>query len=299
MKLATTTGDFFSYTHSQTASLKHIRDAGFKYADYNFGCDSQNRTGVYSDDCLSYFKEVRQAANTIGIKLVQAHAPMGKPFLEEGDKLIADTIRCIEACAEWEIPNLVVHSGYAYGLTVEENFKQKKRFFTPLLECAEKYGVCILVENFNKMYKEGVYWIDNAPDLLRLIEYIDHPLFQAVWDVGHANLQDMPQDEALKILGDHVRALHVQDNMGVKDQHLCPFFGTTNLDSVIAGLKDINYNGYFTFEVGGVFTPAAKRREFDRDTRLLSPPIELKDSFEAFLYTLGKTVLEKYDCFEE
>lgn len=299
MKLATTTGDFFSYTGSQTECLKYIREAGFRYADYNFGCDHTKRTGIYSDDYQAFIEGVRRASDDLGIKLVQSHAPMGKPFLEEGELLIKDTLRCIDACADLGIPNLVVHAGYAVGLTKEQNFQRNKEFFAPLLERAEKYGVNILVENFNKMYKEGVYWVDNAPDLLAMIEYVDHPLFNAVWDVGHANLQEMPQDEGLRILGSYVKAVHIQDNMGTKDQHLAPFFGTLNLDSVINGLKDIGFDGYFTFEVGGVFTPMAKRREYAQDTRLAAPPLELKRAFEAFLYTLGKTVLEKYNCFEE
>ena len=39
MKLATSTGDFFGYTDSQIESLRLIYEAGFRYADYNFGCD--------------------------------------------------------------------------------------------------------------------------------------------------------------------------------------------------------------------------------------------------------------------
>lgn len=299
MKLATTTGDFFSYFNSQIDSLVHIRAAGFRYADYNFGCDYTNRTGVYSEDAGTYYKRIAHIADSLGIKLVQSHAPMGKPFNDDGGQFVADTIRCIEACAEWGIPNLVVHSGYEQGLTKEENFERNKKFFAPLLQSAEKYGVNILVENFNKMYKEGVYWVDNAPDLLALIEYIDHPLFHAVWDTGHANLQDMPQDEAIRILGKQVKAVHVQDNMGLKDQHLAPFFGTMNLDSVMNGLIDAGFNGYFTFEVGKIFTSADKRREYGKTALLSSPPIEVRDAFEKFLYTLGKTVLEKYNCFEE
>ena len=299
MKLATTTLDFFKYTHSQIEALKHIYNAGFRYADYSFICDYNGRTGVYSKNYSEYFKEVKKACDDIGIKLVQAHAPMGKSFLEGGDQLIADTIRCVEACGEWEIPNLVVHAGYAEGLTVEENFERNKQFFMPLLKSAEKYGINILVENFNKMYKEGVYWIDNATDLRGVIDYVNHPLFHAVWDTGHANLQEMPQDEELKLLGSHVKALHIQDNMGVKDQHLTPLFGTMSMDSVMNGLLDIGYNGYFTFEVVNIFTAGSKKREYEKDTRLLEAPLELRDSFEKFLYTLGKTILEKYDCFEE
>ena len=298
MKLATTTGDFGSYSDSQAFALEHIRKAGFRYADYNFGIDLSRANGVYSENHEAYFDEIANTAEKLGIKLIQSHAPMGKP-LADGGKLLGETLRCVDACGAWGIPNLVVHSGYVHGLSPEETFARNKEFFMPLLERAEKYGVNILVENFNKMCVNGLYWIDNAPDLLRMVETVNHPLFHAVWDTGHANMQEMPQDEALRILGSHVRALHVQDNMGDADSHLVPFLGTMNMDAVMSGLMDIGYNGYFTFEVGGFFLPADKRRAFDRNTSLASAPIELRDAFERYLYELGKCVLEKYGCFEE
>ena len=298
MKLATTTGDFGSYSDSQAFALEHIRKAGFRYADYNFGMDLSRANGVYSENHEAYFDEIANTAEKLGIKLIQSHAPMGKP-LADGGKLLGETLRCVDACGAWGIPNLVVHSGYVHGLSPEETFARNKEFFMPLLERAEKYGVNILVENFNKMCVNGLYWIDNAPDLLRMVETVNHPLFHAVWDTGHANMQEMPQDEALRILGSHVRALHVQDNMGNADSHLVPFLGTMNMDAVMSGLMDIGYNGYFTFEVGGFFLPADKRRAFERNTSLASAPIELRDAFERYLYELGKCVLEKYGCFEE
>lgn len=299
MKLATTTGDLFSYTNSQLLALEHIRKAGFRYADYDFCRDHATKSGVYSDNFAAHVKSVARKAEETGIKLVQAHAPMGKPLDDPDGSFLADTLKAVDACGEWGIPNVVVHSGYLPGLTKEQTFERNREFYMPLLERAEKYGVNILVENFNKMFIEGLYWIDNAPDLLSMVECVNHPLFHAVWDAGHANMQEMPQDEALRILGSHVRALHIQDNMGASDQHLAPFLGTMNLDSVMNGLFDINYGGYFTFEVGAFFTGADKRRKYERDTRLAAAPIELRDAFERYLYELGKCVLQKYGCFEE
>ena len=301
MRLATKTGDFFDYTGSQKESMRHICEAGFRYIDYSFGCDHRDRTGIYAEgaEAQRHIEDIALEAERLGAKLVQAHAPMGRPLGEGGDLLLADTIRCVEACSAWGIKNVVVHSGYLRGLTIEENFARNKEFFMPILESAEKYGVNILVENFNKMHTEGLYWVDNAPDLLAMVEYVDHPLFHAIWDVGHANMQEMPQDEALRMLGSHVRALHIQDNMGNSDAHMTPFLGTLNLDAVMNGLIDIGYKGYFTFEVGGVFLSAEKRRPYERDTRLASAPLLLKKAYEKYLYELGKCVLEAYDCFEE
>lgn len=298
MKLATTTGDFNSYTGSQIESLRLIREAGFSYADYSFGHDHAMRCGVYLDDYKGYFQEIQNATDEIGIRLVQAHSPLGTPLHDPDGQFLADTIRCVEACGHWGIPNLVVHSGYLRGLDRQATFEANKAFFLPILESAERYNVSILVENFNRMHVEGLWWIDNATDLLALIEHIDHPLLHAVWDVGHANLQAMPQDTEMKILGHHIRAVHIQDNCGDSDTHLLPFFGTMNLDAVMHGLQEICYDGYFTFEVGSIFRSHQERRPYPKDDRLLRAPLSLKLAAEKYLYELGRCVLETYDCFE-
>ena len=298
MKLATTTGDFFSYTGDQIESLRHIRAAGFRYADYSFECDYTSECGIFSDNYAAHVDRVKAVMAEQGITLVQAHAPMGSPLDPSGD-LLSATLLCVDACGAWGIPNIVVHSGYSEGLSREETFQKNKEFFLPILRRAEKYGVNILVENFNKMGEGGIYWIDNAPDLLAMIEYVDHPLFHAVWDVGHANMQQMPEDEALRILSSHVRALHIQDNNGDRDSHLAPFLGTLNMDSVMCGLFDIGYKGYFTFEVGRFFARPETRRKYERSTLLAVAPIGLRDAFERYLYELGKCVLSTYGCFEE
>ena len=299
MKLATTTGDFSGYTSSQIEALRLVRKAGFRYADYAFGVDYSRRNGVYGKDYQAYFASVKAATEEIGIRLVQAHSPMGTPLADPDGSFLADTVRCVDACGAWGIPNLVVHSGYAHGLSREQTLAANKEFFMPILERAEKYGVNILVENFNKMHVPGLYWIDNATDLRAMIECVDHPLFHAVWDAGHANLQQMPQDEELRLLGEHVRALHIQDNRGDGDAHLLPFLGTMSMDALMHGLLDIGYNGYFTFEVGGIFTPADQKRPFEKDVRLAKAPLSLRLAADRYMYELGKCVLEAYDCFEE
>jgi sugar phosphate isomerase/epimerase len=299
MKLATTTGDFGGYTNSQIQALRYVCEAGFQYADYNFGMDYKHRNGVYSEHYEEYFAQVNAAAAEIGVRLIQAHAPMGTPLNDPDGSFLADTLRCVDACGAWGIPNLVVHSGYAHGLTVEQTFDANKAFFMPLLERAEQYCVNILVENFNKMSIPGLYWIDNATDLLGLIEYVNHPLFHAVWDAGHANLQEMPQDEELRLLGSHVRALHIQDNRGDYDAHLLPFLGTMSMDAVMHGLLDIGYEGYFTFEVGGIFSTAEQKRPFAKDSRLAKAPLSLRLAADRYMYELGKCVLTEYGCFEE
>lgn len=301
MKLATTTGDFAAYATNSEDSVRYIHEAGFRYIDYSFGKDYANGTGAFAADWRERMLRLQKLAKELQVKFVQAHAPMGKPIVQGPDyePFIEVNKRCIECCALLGIDRLVVHSGYEYGLTREECFARNKEFYMRLLPYAQKKGVYILTENFNKMHTEGGYWIDNAIDLRALLDYVDHPYFHAVWDAGHANMQEMPQDEALRMVGEHVYALHIQDNMGDHDSHMFPYLGTMNLDAVMNGLKDIGYQGYFTFEAGGFFAPVQKRRPFDKDQRLLKPPLELRIQAEKLLYNIGKHVLESYGCFEE
>lgn len=293
MKLATTTGGFFQYTNSQPEALKAIARAGYRYADYSFISDHRERTGIYGEDPQGHIARVAETAAELGVQMVQAHAPMGTPLADCDGKLLRDTVASVEACGKWGIDNLVVHAGYAYHLSKEETFQKNREFFLPILYAAEQYGVNILIENFDKMTSPNRYWSDNAPDLLAQIECIDHPLCHAIWDIGHGNLQPMPQAEALQLLGSHVRALHIHDNMGTRDTHMPPFTGTVDMDSVMQGLLAIGYTGYFTYEVGKLTRPVAA------DTCLAAASLEMRVAAERYWYETGKYVLEAYNCFEE
>ena len=77
MKLASRTADFYGHTNSQTEALRHLRAAGFRYADYSFGSDHSGRTGIYSEGAAAHLDAVAQAAEELGIQLIQAHSPMG------------------------------------------------------------------------------------------------------------------------------------------------------------------------------------------------------------------------------
>ena len=302
MKLSTGMG-LGAYASCIEETIGLIHSAGFRHMDLGFP-GPVCTTGFYAEDegeFNAYIKRVTERCKELGMDFVQSHAPMGKPLKgdEDAKRLIQVTKYCIRAAGALNIPHVVVHSGYLPNISKDECFELNKVFFDELLVEAEKYGVNVLVENFNKMSKEDTYWIDNATDLRRMIDLVDHPLFHAVWDAGHANLQEMPQHEELALLGDHVLALHVQDNKGDRDTHLMPFFGTLNLDDLMRGLKDIGYKGAFNFEVASMTTPPAKRRQYEADTRLLRAPLAVRLAEEKLLYEVGKSILTAYDLFEE
>jgi L-ribulose-5-phosphate 3-epimerase len=82
---------------------------------------------------------------------------------------------------------------------------------------------------------------------LDLIDALNHPLFGACWDTGHANEQGLKQ-QAMVELGSRLKAMHINDNDGIRDQHLLPYQGNINWASVVQSLKAIGYEGAFTYE---------------------------------------------------
>lgn len=296
MKLATTTGDFSRYVTSNYDAVKYISEAGFKYIDYSFEIDSKHKSGIFSDNPDGFIKSIKDLAESLGVNFVQAHSLMGTPLIydEKNDDFIEETRKCIIACGKLGIKNIVVHTGYRMGLEKEGNFKENKEFFLKLLDTAEEYNVNILAENFNRMCLENLWYIDNVYDLSDFISYVNHPRLHACWDAGHGNMLPTSQDEAMRILGDEVYGIHVQDNDGNTDFHIPPYYGTLDVNSLVKGLKEINYKGYFTFEATNIFpnVPGVKEKPS-------AVPLALRIEAEKFLYQIGKTILSENNIFEE
>lgn len=126
MYLATTTGDFGAYTHSQAESMAYIKQAGFRFLDYNFGSDYSRRDGVYSENWREYLAGIQEKADELGVRFIQSHSPMGAPIADGNDAFTEDTIRCVEACGILGIPTVVVHSGTSRGCVSRKPLKRTK-----------------------------------------------------------------------------------------------------------------------------------------------------------------------------
>jgi sugar phosphate isomerase/epimerase len=148
---------------------------------------------------------------------------------------------------------------------------------------------------------KDMYYFFDGEDMAEFIDWIGHPQLKACWDTGHANVEGH-QYKDLVALGDRLTALHINDNLGEKDQHMHPFIGTLNTDEVMHGLLDAGFKGYFTFECQSVVKDnywLHKRHRFDEDTRTLNPGFSIVKKMTEVTYAIGEHVLSQYGCFEE
>ena len=304
MKIASTTYDFISLpTEDHIEKVRHLANAGFKYIDLSLYEINKDNSPFVVAGWKNYVNELKSLEEELGIKYVQAHLPNFNPLDENtfGDycKL---TIRAIEVCGLLGIENAVIHIGWKPDITKEQFFLMNLIALRPLFPIMEKYNVNVLVENSTRANFGQMYYLYSGSDMKEFIEYVNHPLIHGCWDVGHANVEG-PQYEDIIALGDDLRAIHVHDNNGHADQHIGLFMGTLNMDEIINALIDVGYKGYFTFEADSLIscgkTWLLNRRNFDKDTRLFNPTIEMYDAAEHLLYEIGKACLNAYGIFEE
>ena len=165
----------------------------------------------------------------------------------------------------------------------------------------EKNQVNVLHENTTSVNMSW-YFPKTGAEMKEFAKYIDHPLFHACWDTGHANCEGNQYQEIMDI-GEELYAVHINDNRGFQDEHIIPFMGTVNMDEVMHALLDVGYKGYFTLESGSSLRSSnywlGHRKAFEQDNRLANPPLYLQKELERFMYKTGKYILETYGVFEE
>ena len=313
MKLSTYTGGRPSDFPGEEARYQAIADAGFRYISYDFENISLSAPAsmdyMQSDwktAALARLGKMKQA----GLTPIMAHAPCAFPLPEESRApFLAATIRTIESCGVMGIPQIVVHPDAWKGMSHDEFLSVNREFYRALIPAAEKHNVTILIENIGQV--RDPHFLHNGRELRQMIEAVEHLLFAACWDTGHANHNENDQSESIRTLGSLLKGLHINDNIGDLmppekiwrvDMHTFPLFGTVNFDGVIHALKEIGYTGYFNFEADRPL-PSVRRTPFrvngERVERIESVLPEIRRHSLALLHTIGRLMLEAYDCYEE
>lgn len=301
MKIATTIGEMYPYTNGFIEAIKSYEGTGFKYLDCSFyNVVRASNHPFMSDSWQEEIYEAKTIAKELGFTFVQAHAPDCDLIGDGAEKGIEATIRSIEACGILGIKNMVIHSGFFKEIKYPDDrelyFKANEPFFRALIPAMEKNDVNILFENTTIKHCPGkCFFPITGKDLNDFISFMNHPLFGAAWDIGHANLDGIDHYKEILEMGDNLKAIHVHDNNGMRDEHTSPFLGTSDYDSLMKGLVDSGYSGYFTLESDGFF-------KFNRgytEGKLARIDKELKRESISLLYKISKYILCAYDVYEE
>lgn len=237
-----------------------IKNAGFKNVFIQW----------YDEDWEYSQKEQVNLCKKLGLNIIFAHLgyqTMNSIWEEgnEGEELVERYKKNIKECKENGIDLVIMHltrkhKAPRYG---EIGLNRIRK----IVEYAEKMNVKIAFENTKiRGYLEYIF------------KNIKSDNIGLCYDVGHdhAHFND---ELNLADYKDRIFAIHLHDNDKTYDQHLLPFDGTINWDSVIKKLKENNYKGPVTLEL-------CHRGEY------------LKDTVEEFYkkgYEIGNKIAEMFE----
>lgn len=302
MKLATTIGEVYAFSKSPAEAVRHYEGTGFRNLDYSFYSVARNPDHpLLGDSWKDQILEAKAAAEELGFSFVQAHSPDCAIRGEKAVLGLKATIRSIEACGLLGIKNMVIHSGFFSEIKYPDDqlayFEANEPFMRALIPAMEENNVSILFENTTiKHCKDNLYFPIYGKDLCDFVRFMDHPLFGAAWDIGHAHMDGIDHYTEIMTMGKTLKAIHVHDNDGTKDRHLAPFLGTADYDSLMRGLIESGYEGYFTFESDSFFRAGTRAGNGGPLARL---PLSIKKASLSMLHLIGKEILSAYDVYEE
>lgn len=244
-----------------------VAAAGFEALDFNF-YDLLNLvdwSDQHAADAL--VSRYREAAITVNLPWAQSHGPMFHMFGKdpESQKRINCCPAAIRASGQLGVPWMVLHPDGFPGAFDRDHRKRVREaniaFFRKLLPTCEKHNVGLALENiFDASARSrgtGSRHYAAVPDeLCELIDELNHPLIGACWDTGHAQLMGLDQRSAIASLGGRLKAVHIQDNNGLDDDHAMPFTtGPRGVDwqAVADGLRLADYRGALSCELHNCF----------------------------------------------
>lgn len=304
MILATTTGDFSRFCPNDEARVDELHRAGFRYIDLSQYSLRRNADLLTSPDWKENAAKLKAHAEKLGMRFVQSHAPGGElmdPDPEKKEALIQATIRSIYVAKELEIPIIVYHAGTRKFISKDEFLTENIKICRRFLPALEETGVTLLTENTTHANMGIRPYFYSGKEMVEFLDEMNHPLFGACWDTGHANIEG-PQSKELETLGKYLKGVHINDNRGLKDEHIIPYTGTVNMDDVMEGLIKAGFNGPFTFECDSMLRPAVywlgNRRAFGGESKLAEPTLAMQRIAEKLLYEVGKHILTTYHMFE-
>ena len=153
-------------------------------------------------------------------------------------------LRTLEFARAVGAGNISITSGRLLGgMPPEKAARQLDESIRPILDKADHLGVNVGIE-----CEPGLF-LEYAAELRQWIDRIGHPRLGANLDVGHSQVAGESIPEVVKLLGERIWNLHVEDIPGRKHYHLIPGEGTLDWQSLVTALRSIGYGRFMTVEL--------------------------------------------------
>ena len=232
------------------SKLTLLKEAGIEYLEV------KPKEGHFNYYDPKYLDEMYKEFKRNGIKVISMHMPTHGAdisLIEEYDRVwsVREVEKTALALLRLEGEILVVHPGSEIKdeKTRKARREKSEQSLEEILKFCEHWGIKIALEN-TLPGKTG----DSIPEILEIVKKFNSKNLGICLDTGHCNMTSSLYNhsgvaECLPEIKDYLCHLHIHDNFGKSDDHSLPFEGNINWKGFVKGLKEINYQGVFMFEL--------------------------------------------------
>lgn len=233
--------------------LRFVRSIGFDLIEINFNHPGRHPSYANAGTW-------RKEAEKLAVRFT-AHAPnlysLTSLDMSEVEKGIEDYQSFLNSVSVFGIDKVVVHAcvvGSKYDpARKNEHIGNLIYALERILPACEKHQICFLLETMIPGRFSSV--TENVTDV---IDRMNSPWIKLCFDTNHSNLSENI-NEALRKAKGRIGELHLNDNHGLREEHLMPFEGTIDWDGFSRAVRTIDYDDDMIME------PNPKKDEDIRD----------------------------------
>lgn len=230
-------------------AIARLQKAGFAFGELS---DIHMEQLMARGDPQKVGSDLKAYIDSLGYSIPQAHLSYCRGLIGEDalERLKAE----LDMLAALGVGNAVLHVAGGVEMEAAARYAAWVENLRRLSDFVEGSGIVLCLENLMTVEPTRT-----AHSLLQLIQDSGGKNMGICLDTGHLHvcncrgLANQTQGEFIRVAGDKLRALHINDNNGQLDTHQMPFSARYGVDwaDVMRGLRDVGYQGLFNLEIVG------------------------------------------------
>jgi protein FrlC len=253
MKISNSTFVYFNYTLDE--AIRRTADAGFDGVDIWGGRPHAYRRDLTPEDRRRVSRLVF-SLNLQVVSVIPAQFRYPTSLCSNNESIRQDSVAYIQegviTAADLGAPVVSVCPGHSvFGQGKEDAWNRLGESLDAISRFAQAYDVRIAIETADQ-YETDI--LNTTTQAMTMINQLGHDNLGVLVDTGHLLVVGESSSSAVRDLGSRLFHVHVDDNNGVRDQHLVPGEGKFNFDQFVDALRGVGYTGFLSAELSWDYT---------------------------------------------
>jgi sugar phosphate isomerase/epimerase len=271
--MKTSLSSFVYFNYRLEDAIRHTAAAGYASIDIWGGRPHAYRRDLSQEE-IAELRELLRASHLAVASFIPAQFRYPTCLCSNNETIRRDSVAyiqdAIETAAALGAPIVSVCPGHTVDRQGNaDGWQRLADSLDTLCKFAASRDIRLAIEPADR-YETDL--IQTTAAAIRMIDLLGHPNLGVVLDNGHAFVVNESCADAIQKLGSRLFHVHIDDNNGVRDQHLVPGDGSFDFAPFIAALRQAGYAGYLCAELSWDYTvdpDDAARRTHERLDQLL------------------------------